>query len=521
MTHASDTGRLLAAFDALFDLNPDVPPTRLGTLYALARACPATDFPAAAERVGNLIEAYLASAQKQMGGLVFAEYFQALERSARLLTERGELADAPPEPPRSRSTALLPRGVYSPLDWAKILQRAKLPPDLTKAAEACRRRHELVAGVLEYAFVALHLVDSDAAFAWELDYLEHHAGELDPDLLRDLLRAWLEQDHVPEAAFAWTLAWSDDQKLVDQWPMVPLLADRLLARHALGCWCRDTRPRNSRAAQLQVQIARGGWDPARTREWVQAALAEVGDGVREFMRIAHADEATDREERSPVVMREIRRIEALLVPMLLAANLLLELPDGALRFALAFFGLVGKGREAWDRRLQQLAEEAVRRMFLRGLRDRRKPIEIIHQLTFGDRSAFMRMLGELDFATANFESIKQRERVVRYLAVFYASYRETRLLAAEVARRYRNLMRLLHEDNLGRVLLPEHLAEARASSLVRELASIAGEARRYLGRRRDLNRELEEIVAEETMFLAAVRRRRLLLVRRQLLVSES
>jgi hypothetical protein len=160
-------------------------------------------------------------------------------------------------------------------------------------------------------------------------------------------------------------------------------------------------------------------------------------------------------------------------------------------------------------------------MFLRALRDGRKPIEIIHQLTFGDRSAFMRMHRELDFETANFDSVKQRERAVRYLAVFYASFRESQLLAAEIARRYRNLMRLLHEDNLRRVLFAEHLEEARSSAMVRELSSIAAEARRYLSRRRTLEDELEDLVAEEAVFMNSIRHRRLAVVRRFLLVGDS
>ncbi len=521
MTSSSAHTRLLAALDVLSDLNPDLPAYQIEELYDLARTCPPEGFPEVAARVGRLVDAYLDSAQKRIGAQILEEYFQVLERSARLLAERGELGDEPP--PASSpapSVALVPRGLYTPLAWARILQRAPLPEDLTKAAEACRRRHELVAGVLEYAFVALHLVDSAAAFAWELAYLDAHQGSQDPDVLRDLLLAWLGQEQIPPAAFVWAMAWSDDQKLVDQWPRVPQLADRLLARNALGRWQERTRPRNSRAAQLKVQLARGLWEPVRILEWVQAALVEIGDGVQAFMDIAHGDEEMDPAVRSHAVMREIRRIESLFVPMLLGANLLLELPNGAHTFALAFFGLVGRGRELWDQRLRQLAENAVRRMFLRALRDRRKPIEVIHELTFGDRSAFMKMLAELDFGTANFDSIKQRERAVRYLGVFYASYRETQLLAAEVARRYRNLMRLLHEDNLARVLLPEHLAEARSSAMVRELSSIAAEARRYLARRRALEQELEEMVAAETTFLANIRRRRLAAVR-LLLVDDS
>ena len=518
MTCRDTHERLLERFEQLFDLNPDLGAAAVAELYALARECPAARFAPLAERTGRLIEAYLASAQKQISALTLEEYFQCLERSARLLAEKGELGDAPgPAETNEPSVALVPRGAYTPLAWARIVNRAQIPDDLTKAAEACRRRSSLVAGVLEYAFTVLHLVDSSAAFAWELAYLEAEKGRLDPDMVRDLLLAWLRQDSVPAAAFAWASRWSDDQSLVAQWSHVCLLADRLLARHALRLWQAAARPRNSRAAQLKIRLAGGDWDADSVRDWVQAALVDIGDSVQTFMEVAHGEEETGRETRSAIVLREIRRVEALFVPMLLAANLLLELPNGVHSFALAFFGLLGKGREIWDRRVQRLAENAVRRMFLRALRDGQKPLEIIRRLTFGDRSAFMRMLGELDFGTANFDSIRQRERVVRYLAVFYASYREAELLSAEVARRYRNLMRLLHEDNLARVLSPEHLAEARSSTMVRQLSTIAAEARRYLSQRRALNHELEDLVAVEATFMASVRRRRLAAVREFLL----
>ena len=511
---------LLGRLDQLLNLNPDLGAAGVQELYALAGACSPAHFPTVAARVGQLVTTYLASPQKRVITQVFQEYFQCLENSARRLTEKGEL-DAPPsqgEPPE-RSVALVARGVYTPLSWARILNRTRMPEDLTKAAEACRRRSHLVTGVLEYAFTVLHLVDSEAAFNWELAYLGEHKGTLDPDVLRDLLIAWLAQDDVPEAAFEWAALWSDDQSLVDQWSRVCVLADRLLARHALHAWQVQVRPRNSRAAQLKVRLSHGGWDPDRVRDWVQAALVEIGDSVQAFMDVAHGEKEIDREASSPAVLREIRRVESLFVPTLLGTNLLMELPNGVHSFALAFFGLLGKGRQAWDRRLLKLAESAVRRMFLRALRDGRKPIEIIHQLTFGDRSAFMRMLGELNFGTASFDSVRQRERVVRYLSVFYASYREAQLLAAEVARRYRNLMRLLHEDNLARVLSPEHLAEARSSTMVRELSTIAAEARRYLSHRRALDHELEDLVAVETTFMASVRQRRLAMVRQFLLAD--
>jgi hypothetical protein len=140
-------------------------------------------------------------------------------------------------------------------------------------------------------------------------------------------------------------------------------------------------------------------------------------------------------------------------------------------------------------------------------------VEIIQRLTFGDRDVCLKLFGMLDWATKQFDSLEQRELVVRHLAVFYASYLEPKLMAEEIVRRYRNLMRLLHEDNLRRMLEPEHLREVLELGIVRELASVAADARRFLTERRALENSLEEMVAAQMDFSRSVRRRRLRLIR--------
>jgi hypothetical protein len=102
--------------------------------------------------------------------------------------------------------------------------------------------------------------------------------------------------------------------------------------------------------------------------------------------------------------------------------------------------------------------------------------------------------------------------VVDYLAVFYASYREPELLGSEIARRYRSLMRLLHEDHLGRILIDAHFREAKRSQILPDLSSMAADARRFLTRRRTLEMSLEELVAAEMEFEQSIRGRRLRLI---------
>jgi hypothetical protein len=253
-------------------------------------------------------------------------------------------------------------------------------------------------------------------------------------------------------------------------------------------------------------------------KWLKSALVDVGESILRFVSLSRGDhddgEPDDgsKEWRSGTIVREIMRLEALFTPVLLTADLLLAVPDGANLFAVAFFGLVGPGREQWEKKLTELAENAVRRAFLQGLRDGRSPVEVIKKLTFGDTQAREKAFAELDALTLNFDSLKQREKVVAFLAVYYASYRQAELLGAEVLRRYRHLMRLMHEDHLRRVLTPEHFEDVRERSILRELAAVAADARRFLSRRRALESSLEELVAAEMEFIQSVRQRRLRLI---------
>ena len=166
---------------------------------------------------------------------------------------------------------------------------------------------------------------------------------------------------------------------------------------------------------------------------------------------------------------------------------------------------------------QGVVEKAVRLAFLRALKEDQTPEQLIRKLSFGDRDVQRRLMGELDWISKRFDSVKQRDKVVRRLAVYYASYREAPLLAAEVARRYRDLMRVLHEDNLRRVLNPEQFEEVNRLILLRELAALVSDARRFLARRRALKTTVEEMLASEIEFVQSVCRRRLNLVRQLLL----
>lgn len=216
------------------------------------------------------------------------------------------------------------------------------------------------------------------------------------------------------------------------------------------------------------------------------------------------------------MVKEVRAIEGLLPPVLLLADVILAVPEGAYRFALALFDMAGEERRRWQARVQTVCGDLIRKELLRNLRDGIAPLETIRRYCFGDVDLFRRMTAELDYVTKEFDCMAQRDKVVEHLAVSYASYREPVLMAEEIARRYRDLMRALHEDSLRRLLTGQDLAFVQSSNVLRDLSSMAVDARRFLTRRRALGNTLEAMVAVESEFARCVRRRRLHFVRKLL-----
>lgn len=496
----------------LLSLNPDIGAADLQDLHDLAAAADSSRFDELGAFAETLIQHYLASPQKRIATEILQEYVAALDQSARQLAARDQISrETRQATPSEHSVAMVPRQLYTPLEWCRVLDALELPHETIRAVEACRRRNELVETVLECLFGILLRVDAEKAWSWQLAFLEAHRGDLDADVVRDFLNAWHTSPSVPPAALAWAETWSADQNLLQQWPHVVRRADSLLCRHALEAWSRQTTARGPALARLQNLVRSRRTDDQTLLAWLKSALADIGEAILRFVslsRSASSEAAEQHPWRSGAIVREILRIEGLFTPVLLTADRILDVPEGSYSFAVAFFGLVGRGRDQWESKLLHLAEDAVRRAFLKDLRDGVSPQRTIAALTFGNREAREWALNELDATTLQFDSLRQRERVVRFLAVFYASYREPDLLGGEILRRYRSLMRLMHEDHLRRCLEPAHFAEVMQRTILRDLAAVAAEARRYLARRRALQSSLPELVAADIEFTQGIRRRR-------------
>ncbi|MFA4945582.1 MAG: hypothetical protein WC789_12885 [Lentisphaeria bacterium] len=519
------TEQLLHELGKLRLFNPDLALLLRPALLRLAAAVGPEGFGPAAEFARHLVADYEASPWKQAERMIVGEWLRSFEAAARQLAA-GTGGTAPPpaeaEPPAAPATvSLVPIRGFSARDWCRVQTAAGIHQRVLRGMEAARNRNRMVASVLETMFAVLHQLGRDRAFAWELEWLAEHRGTLDADVVRDLLLAWTAEADLPAAAREWLLLWSGDEALGRQWPAVVEKADALLRRTALRAWSGDARhDRRAPLAHLRRRIHDGRLDEDGLGRWLAATVGEIGEGVQVFVELSRRAEAGQELEpwRRAALAREAERVCDLYEPVLLLADVLLRQAGGAMRFALAFFGM-GRGAEIeWRRRLEELARKNIRRLFLLGLRAGTPPVAVIERLSFGDRTLLDRLRLELDLGTLQFESLKQRERVTDALAVHYLNRREEELLAIELRRRYRDLMRVLHSDSLGRLLPPEAAAElpGRLATLA-ELIAIATEARRFLARRRNLEETVEERVAADLEFCQSVRRRRHLALRRLVL----
>ncbi len=508
--------QLTACLQRLEDLNPDLTTAELRQLYVLAESVGKEFFPVAATQAERLIARYRQSPVKRHGAEILAEYFQHLDACARQLCAAGEISPAR-ESHRSFSTALVPRTERQALDLCKILNRAEVPRPLIKAADAFRRRHEVVASVVEIAFRVMWRVDRRQAASWLVDYFHRQDGDHDPDVIRDALMVALDDQDLPPAFLAWAETWALDANLLEYWPTVTRLADRLLCRYGLAAWNRqENLPRLTPLAHLRLLLERKQKhdDDNHLLLWLRSTMDELGHAVLRFLPLDAVLDDRQQPWRTATLLVELRRLAAFYPPIMLTANCILDQPDGAEQLAMAFMGLDGQARRQWDDAMIAMATKIIRRTFLRDLKEARPPIETIRILTFGDQAAFNCACGELDLASEKFDSIAQREKVTIYLSTFYASYRQTQLIGAEIAKRYRRLMRILHEDFLRQVLAPEQLDELRRDGALDQLANMAAQARKFLARRRDIENSLEEMVAAKIDFERFVRQQRIQVFRR-------
>lgn len=504
----------------LSNLNPDISFEDRGKLFLLAGECGEKVFTWTVEFFEKLLIAYQKSPVKKYGQYTLQEYFFELEKNALLLQQAGEIKAIKTDDKKEAqiSTAIIPFRAQelSVLDRCKLLNRAEIPQSLTRAADAFLRRSEVVETVLEIALKVLWLSSEKKTKEWILFYLKDNAGNLDPDIIREILRVSFKSKNLDRDFLAWAETWSADESLLEYWPSVTAVSDKLLCHYALRNWQKKFPARNGILAHLHLLIEEDRLSDEQLGRWLSNALESFAECVERFTGLGNQEDQEDKNWLRIALFRELSRICSLYRPILIICDHLLRLPDGANSLAMAFLGLIGKGFNEWEERILLLAEKVIERSFLYGLKNGKAPAETIEQLTFGDQIAFNFAMGQLDLLSGQFDSFQQRDKVVRFLSSFYASYRRPQLLGVEVAKRYRNLMRMLHEDYINNILDKEQIQELQKEGLLREISAMAAAARQFLDKRRALKNSLEEMVASEMEFIQESRNKRLAVIRKML-----
>lgn len=512
---------VMASLRKLEDLNPDLSGRELERLDALAHACNGDgDFDTVAEQVRKLVDLYLGTPTIQVGKEILKEYFHALEQTAGRLLASGEIAALPQNGDRedgsfSKALVLYSTFDYGAVDRCKILSQAQIPETLTRAADAFRRRVDVVDAAFGIGFRILRQMDDARFQVWAAGYLEENKGALAPEVIRDLLWELRASDNVTPQLREWLFRWCGDEALLEDWPLVVRHADRLADRLFLKRWAEGCkRPRNASLAHLKLLVSTGQVGDERLLAWIENTLLNFGSSIERFISLDREIAPEDEEWAHGALVAELRNLEATYQPIIALSDHLLAAPDGAAKLAMAFLGVVGQGLKEWEEAVMNLSEKVIRRSFLVDLKEGRTPLETIRQFTFGDPIAFALISNELDLLTQQFDSIAQREVVVKKLAIYYASYRRAPMLGQEVARRYRHFARILHEDFLATHLTPEELEGFQKTGFLQELYSMGSRAKRFLDHRRALEMSVEEMVASQIEFVAETRIRRLGTLRR-------
>ncbi len=521
MAETFDEQRFRDLIERFRMLNPEQIELIEQELLTFAEQHAAKAFPILKEEADIVLQLYLDSPVKraERGGIEKFYYF--LNKVSKKMIDAGEIPETQPENPAS--VALVPRHYYNTVQWLTVKSKADVPDGIATAIDASRRRNELIDSVLEPLFRVMLKFDFKGAIKWQLAQAGDHDAPCDPDVARDLIRAWTtEIERLPDEAVRKVIEWADDEMVFRHWPAVTAQADAFLRRLCLLHWYKSDASRKPSLAKLRARHP--FMDNEKLLRWLKAGVTKLGESIDFFCEQSEtiaSDELAedDRTWRQDAMFRELVWLSEVIRPLLLLSDLLLAKPSGSLTFSMAVFGFTTEFKQRWNARLIEQCRKAVRRCFIRDMVNKRKPHHTIHKLSFGDDVFEQNLLSELDIVSETFKTLEQREIVVERLAHSYASYRAEPLMAQEFGLRYRRMMRVLHEDQLRRVLREEQFKEVQEfADILIDLSTIASLSRRFISDRRALDRSTEEIVAADADYQKEIRSLRARHIRQMLKV---
>ena len=503
--------RLIELFDIIRSLNPDRVQSIESELLELAKCEPPSVFEDAIRFVNQIIASYKHSPIKQAQQQLFTQYFNLVEKHERIkLISGDEERSAKNRIETTQAFALVPQQDYDSLEWFQRLASIQISSPLSAAIDAAQRRNILQNTVFETLFRFIQTLDRQRAFQWQLSLCCSKDELIDPDIARDLLRAWQVESELPKNVLRQVLDWSNNEQQHRHWPKIIQEADRLLRRHSLTAW-KHKMPLGS--AHMETLKGMTPFkDEVSLLSWVHQSLNALGDSVDHFIRLAekHHRVCPDKWRRF-LLHRELEMVYELIDPFLLLSDLLFNSPDAASTLAYAIFAIHPERKEQWQEELAVNCKRIIRQAFLKDLKQGRKPLATISRFCLGDKEFTTEIHQQLDGVTEDFSSLEQREHIEGRLAIIYSSYLFQIMLQKEVIRRYHRMMQLLHHDNLQRLFGPSSSfarIEKQLGTTLLELSTIASESRKYLHIRQRLEKENEEIIAAELAFIKHIRKLR-------------
>lgn len=507
-------------FNRLFSLNPYREDIDQEAMFATASELPASCFEEFRNVTEELLTAFLTAQWKINEQTIINKFIDHLEKADYRLRsdadEDEENADSLQSDNRTAggdSVALVSRRYFRSADWLRALNKGNLPQPLLRSVDAAVQRNRLLPSILKPAFVALHGIDSDAAFEWELEYLKNNTGQLDPDVIRALMQTWRRQDKEPLEAVEWALQWSTNPNLRRQWPAVVEEADLWLREITIQKWLDRQSRRSKHIALLQRLSQKSAVNEQDYWRWTEATIADIGIEIRRFSSLSAAAFSADNSETKKKIqlslLHRLQNMDSLFTALIIMSDLLPRMPDGAYRLALALFGISHSHLQKWRQDLQENAFSVIQKIFLDNLKSRHPPLETIKKFTFGDRQLYQHLVNYLDIISKNFTSLEDRDAVTETLAINYASFRESDLLAKHIGRRYRHLMSALHEDNLRRLFTDRQYEGISSLETLFDAFSLAASARQYLKTYRSLDSSTAELLGAEEDFTDEVKRLRM------------
>lgn len=456
-------------------------------------------------QIADILVRFLDSPVKRSERAAVESFLHIVDKTAEKL--------ALPRVETPETLALVPAGLNRE-SLTLIRETAEVPLPLYDALDAAERRSRQIETVLVPLFTWLLAIDPQFTFDWQLNFLNTHQPA-DPDVVRDFARSWSSQAaNLPLPILEKLLDWAESDSLRDLWPTAADAVETTLYQWQLA----------------QLSAGEGGGtlfgllrryapftDRKKLNFWMSRGLETLVDHTVYFSELEKS-ESTDEKSREIVQREMAAELRAMLegfAPLLTLSHRLISEVNGAEKLAMSLLGFSPTRHKRWKDLLHRLAVKTIRLFFLKDLQQGTPVIDTIRKLARNDEQVVMRIEQELDLRSKSFDSVKQRDKVTELLAWQYSSYREEHLLQGELSRQYRRMMRMLHADNLNR-LLGDLAAEFTGSSQLLELSALINSARNYMTIYHSLEPDAQAVETARDQFLDEVTRRRHLFLKRRI-----